>query len=153
MVSDALQLYFRLRHIGTERPTDEERALIAEGKLACEEGELSGWTSGDVPWDLVITKPAERGLRKLSSNDLRRVDIAFETMRNSPYSGDIKFLANTGGTLRRRAEAWRIFLVEKIICIHRAHVQQVGYFLIAPKFLHSPVWDRRHRSLPRRSDG
>jgi mRNA-degrading endonuclease RelE of RelBE toxin-antitoxin system len=58
---------------------------------------------------LVITKPADRDLRHLSPEDLRRVDAAFEAMRNNPYSGDVKFLRGTGGTLRRRVGAWRIF--------------------------------------------
>ena len=40
IVADALQLYFRLRRIGVEEPTDEERAMIAEGKLAYEQGEF-----------------------------------------------------------------------------------------------------------------
>ena len=40
VVSDALQLYVRMRQIGTEEPTDEERAAIAEGKRAYEQGEL-----------------------------------------------------------------------------------------------------------------
>ena len=40
IVGDALQLYFRLRRIGSELPTDEERAAIVEGKLAYEEGEF-----------------------------------------------------------------------------------------------------------------
>jgi predicted transcriptional regulator len=40
IVSDALELYFRLRQIRIEKPTDEERATIAEGKLAYEQGEF-----------------------------------------------------------------------------------------------------------------
>jgi predicted transcriptional regulator len=40
IVSDALQLYFRLRQIGTEEATDEERAAIVEGKRAYEQGEF-----------------------------------------------------------------------------------------------------------------
>ena len=62
-------------------------------------------------WDLVITKPAERDLKRLSSDDLRRVNVAFEAMRSNPYGGDIKFLAGSGGALRRRVGAWRIFFV------------------------------------------
>jgi mRNA-degrading endonuclease RelE of RelBE toxin-antitoxin system len=65
--------------------------------------------SGAMPWDLVITKPAERDLRQLSSGDLRRIDGAFEAMKGTPYSGDIKFLAGSGVTLRRRVGVWRIF--------------------------------------------
>jgi predicted transcriptional regulator len=40
IVSDALQLYFQLRRIGTEVSTDEERGAIAEGKRAYEQGEF-----------------------------------------------------------------------------------------------------------------
>ncbi|HEY1362762.1 MAG TPA: type II toxin-antitoxin system RelE/ParE family toxin [Xanthobacteraceae bacterium] len=62
-----------------------------------------------MPWGLAITKPADRDLRRLSPNDLRRVNAAFEAMRRDPYGGDVKFLAGTAGTLRRRVGAWRIF--------------------------------------------
>lgn len=62
-----------------------------------------------MPWDLLITKPAARDLRGLSSDDLLRVNAAFDAMRSNPYSGDIKFLRGSGGTLRRRAGVWRIF--------------------------------------------
>jgi mRNA-degrading endonuclease RelE of RelBE toxin-antitoxin system len=64
-----------------------------------------------MPWDLVITRPAGRDLRQLSSDDLCRVNMAFEAMRSDPYSGDIKFLSGSGGTLRRRVGVWRIFFV------------------------------------------
>ena len=40
VVSDALQLYFRLRQIGEEQPTEEERAAIIEGRRAYERGEV-----------------------------------------------------------------------------------------------------------------
>ena len=59
-------------------------------------------------WDLAITKPAARDLRELSDDDLRRVNMAFEAMRRDPYSGDVKFLRGSGGTLRRRVGVWRI---------------------------------------------
>jgi hypothetical protein len=51
---------------------------------------------------LAITKPAERDLRNPSSDDLRRINAAFEAMRADPYGGDVKFLGSTGGALRRR---------------------------------------------------
>lgn len=41
VVSDALQLYFRLRQIGWEEPTDDEREAIAEGKRAYERGDFT----------------------------------------------------------------------------------------------------------------
>ncbi len=62
-----------------------------------------------MPWDLVITKPAERDLKEPSRDDLRRINRALEAMRTDPYSGDIRFLQGEGGQLRRRVGAWRIF--------------------------------------------
>jgi mRNA-degrading endonuclease RelE of RelBE toxin-antitoxin system len=59
-------------------------------------------------WALLITRSAERDLRALSSADLRRINAAFEAMRASPYSGDVKLLAGTAGVLRRRVGPWRI---------------------------------------------
>jgi hypothetical protein len=47
-------------------------------------------------WDLVITKPAVRDLRRLPRSDLQWIDAAFEAMRQNPYTGDIKFLVGTG---------------------------------------------------------
>jgi len=40
VVRDALQLYFRLRKIGQEQPTAEERAAIEEGRGAYGRGEF-----------------------------------------------------------------------------------------------------------------
>ena len=53
-----------------------------------------------MPWDLVITKPAERDLKEPSRDDLRRINRALEAMRTDPYSGDIRFLQGEGGQLR-----------------------------------------------------
>ena len=39
IVNDALRLYFRLRRIGTEEPTPEEREAIVEGKRAYAQGD------------------------------------------------------------------------------------------------------------------
>ena len=39
IVSDALRLYFRLRRIGTEEPTPEEREATVEGKRAYAQGD------------------------------------------------------------------------------------------------------------------
>jgi mRNA-degrading endonuclease RelE of RelBE toxin-antitoxin system len=46
-------------------------------------------------------------------------------MRDNPYSGDIKFLAGTGGTLRRRVGVWRIFF--------EVHQRQHNIFILAVK--------------------
>lgn len=40
VVRDALQMYFRVRRIGTEEPSAEDHAAIAEGKRAYEQGEF-----------------------------------------------------------------------------------------------------------------
>jgi len=40
VVRDALQVYFKLRRIGVERPTKEERAAIVKGRLAYQRGEF-----------------------------------------------------------------------------------------------------------------
>jgi mRNA-degrading endonuclease RelE of RelBE toxin-antitoxin system len=33
-----------------------------------------------MPWNLVITKPAARDLKKIPSDDLRRINAAFEAI-------------------------------------------------------------------------
>lgn len=40
VVREALQMYFRLRRIADEQPSEQERAAIAEGKRAYERGEF-----------------------------------------------------------------------------------------------------------------
>lgn len=60
-------------------------------------------------WGLVITNPAERGLRKVQRIDLEHINEAFSEMCTDPYSGDVKFLRGVGQTFRRRVGDWRIF--------------------------------------------
>ena len=40
VVRDALQVYFKLRRIGVEQPTTDERAAITEGRRAYQRGEF-----------------------------------------------------------------------------------------------------------------
>ena len=40
VVRDALQLYFRLRLIGEEEPSHSDRAAVAEGRKAYQQGEF-----------------------------------------------------------------------------------------------------------------
>ena len=40
VVRDALQIYFKLRRIGVEQPTEDERRAIAEGRRAYQRGEF-----------------------------------------------------------------------------------------------------------------
>ena len=56
----------------------------------------------------MIQQLSGRTLRELSGDDLRRVNTAYDAMRRDPYSGDVKFLRGSGGTLRRRVGVWRI---------------------------------------------
>ncbi len=60
-------------------------------------------------WVLVITNPAERGLRKVPRGDLEDINLALSEMCTDPYSGDLKFLRGAEGSLRRRVGNWRIF--------------------------------------------
>jgi mRNA-degrading endonuclease RelE of RelBE toxin-antitoxin system len=59
-------------------------------------------------WDLLITSPAERGLRKVPRVDLEHINNVFSEMCSDPYSGDVKFLRGMGATFRRRVGDWRI---------------------------------------------
>jgi mRNA-degrading endonuclease RelE of RelBE toxin-antitoxin system len=59
-------------------------------------------------WDLAITSPARRELKKISRDDLHQINSTFDELRENPYSGDIKFLRGVDGALRRRAGVWRI---------------------------------------------
>jgi mRNA interferase RelE/StbE len=59
-------------------------------------------------WGLVITNPAERGLRKVPRADLVAINTVFSDMCADPFSGDLKFLRGMGATFRRRVGDWRI---------------------------------------------
>jgi mRNA interferase RelE/StbE len=59
-------------------------------------------------WDLLITSPAERGLRKVPRVDLEQINNVFSEMCSDPYSGDVKFLRGMSATFRRRVGDWRI---------------------------------------------
>jgi mRNA interferase RelE/StbE len=59
-------------------------------------------------WGLIITSPAERGLRKVPRADLEYINDAFSEICTDPYSGDVKFLRGMGETFRRRVGNWRI---------------------------------------------
>ena len=39
-------------------------------------------------WGLLITSPAERDLRHVPSDDLKRLKVAFDDMADDPYGGD-----------------------------------------------------------------
>ena len=59
-------------------------------------------------WGLVITRPAERQLRRMPAADREHMNMAFEEMARDPFAGDVKYLRNREGKLRRRVGVWRI---------------------------------------------
>ena len=59
-------------------------------------------------WGLLIANRAKRGLRRLSLNDRTQIDSIFFEMRADPFSGDVKILKGTDGTVRRRVGDLRI---------------------------------------------
>jgi mRNA interferase RelE/StbE len=59
-------------------------------------------------WGLLITSPAERDLRHVPSDDLKRINATFDAMADDPYGGDTRMLRGTGGAFRRRVGDWRI---------------------------------------------
>jgi mRNA-degrading endonuclease RelE of RelBE toxin-antitoxin system len=97
-----------------------------------------------MPWDLVITKPAERDLKEPSRDDLRRINGALEAMRGDPYSGDVKFLKGEVGQLRRRVGAWRIFFrVEQ----SKHLVAYINHLLMRPVTTQASCCRGRRRKL------
>lgn len=60
-------------------------------------------------WDLIVSRSAQKGLRRLPPSDQKRMDAAFEQMTRDPYSGDIAVLKGMRRTLRRRVGDYRIF--------------------------------------------
>jgi mRNA interferase RelE/StbE len=55
-----------------------------------------------------MTSPADRDLRHVPSDDLKRLNVAFDDMADDPYGGDTRMLRGTGGAFRRRVGDWRI---------------------------------------------
>jgi mRNA-degrading endonuclease RelE of RelBE toxin-antitoxin system len=65
-----------------------------------------------MPWDLLITRPAAKDLDGVPKAQRKRIDAAFEEMRQDPYAGDVRFLRGAAhGTLRRRLGPWRILFM------------------------------------------
>ncbi len=58
-------------------------------------------------WTLLVTKPAQRDLERLSSRDRDRVVSALEALQTDPFSRDIKRLQPSGW--RRRVGSYRVF--------------------------------------------
>ena len=62
-------------------------------------------------WDLAITSPVKRGLRKVPRADLEHINNAFSEMCSEPYSGDVKFLRGMAATFRRPYAHIRFLLI------------------------------------------
>ncbi len=60
-------------------------------------------------WDVKITTPARKQLRKVPTKDKGRILDAFQDMSEDPYFGDIKWIDKKQDILRRRVGNWRIF--------------------------------------------
>jgi mRNA-degrading endonuclease RelE of RelBE toxin-antitoxin system len=64
-------------------------------------------------WGLVITRPAQRVMRRMPAPDRETFDKVFQEMQHDPFAGDVKYLKGLNGVLRRRVGIWRIvFSVE-----------------------------------------
>ena len=59
-------------------------------------------------WNLLVTGPAQRQLRKLSAGDLGRVRRVLLAMQDDPFGGDLKRLIAQPSEWRRRAGSYRI---------------------------------------------
>ena len=59
-------------------------------------------------WGLILSNQASRTIRRAPRNDRDQIRAALRLLSDDPYSGDIKLLKGTNGTLRRRVGNWRI---------------------------------------------
>lgn len=60
-------------------------------------------------WDVKITGPAQKDLRKLPAKDLSRIKVALLAIQENPFSGDIVRLKAQPSSWRRRVGSYRIF--------------------------------------------
>jgi len=61
-----------------------------------------------MPWDLVVTKPAEKNLQRIPAKDRARIESALLGMRDNPFPGDIARLRAQPSAWRRRVGNYRI---------------------------------------------
>jgi mRNA interferase RelE/StbE len=59
-------------------------------------------------WALILARDAEKQLARLARRDLERVARALVAMRDDPFAGDVRRLANRPGGFRRRVGEYRI---------------------------------------------
>jgi len=59
-------------------------------------------------WGLILANQASRAIRRVPYYERAQIRVALRLLSDDPYSGDIKLLEGTNGTLRRRVGNWRI---------------------------------------------
>ena len=59
-------------------------------------------------WELLLTGPARKALKRIPAADRRRVLAALDAMEQDPFSGDIVRLKAQSVAWRRRVGDWRI---------------------------------------------
>jgi mRNA interferase RelE/StbE len=59
-------------------------------------------------WGLILSNQASRIIRRAPWKERDQLRAALRLLADDPYSGDIKLLNGTRGTLRRRVGNWRI---------------------------------------------
>jgi mRNA-degrading endonuclease RelE of RelBE toxin-antitoxin system len=53
-------------------------------------------------WSLILSNQASRTIRRAPRDDRDQIRTALRLLTDNPYSGDIKLLKGSNGTLRRR---------------------------------------------------
>ena len=60
-------------------------------------------------WNLLVTGPAQKQLRRIPERDRERVKAALLEMQDEPFSGDLAQLHARPAAWRRRIGSYRIF--------------------------------------------
>lgn len=63
-----------------------------------------------MPWQLVVTKPAEKDLGKLQAKEGEAVRHAIQEMAANPGSADLTKLVGSENDWRLRVGSWRVIL-------------------------------------------
>jgi len=59
-------------------------------------------------WNLLVTGPAQKQLRRIPEKDRKRVEAALLEMQDEPFSGDLVRLRAQPAAWRRRVGSYRI---------------------------------------------
>lgn len=73
-------------------------------------------------WQIRVAKTAEKQLRRIPKNDIKRISDAMDSMEANPFNGDIVKLGGENNIWRRRIGNYRIkyrlLIDEKIVDIY-----------------------------------